>query len=72
MTACVTPEAILSDLQCRASHIDGLAKAIEEMMHGKNADRMIVASLASAIVLLASDITDGFDRAELRQIEGAA
>ena len=32
MTASVTPERILADLQCKAAHIDALARAIEKML----------------------------------------
>lgn len=55
---------ILADLQCKAAHIDALARAIEKMLLSKSPDHMIIAGVASAIVMLASDMDKEFDRIE--------
>ncbi|WP_145963323.1 hypothetical protein [Paracoccus mutanolyticus] len=55
---------ILADLQCKAAHIDALARAIENMLLSKSPDHMIIAGVASAIVMLASDMDKEFDKIE--------
>lgn len=65
MTAPVTPARMLANLQCKAAHIDALARAIEKMLLSKSPDHMIIAGVASAIVMLTSDMSDEFDRIEL-------
>lgn len=60
----ITPERILADLQCKAAHIDALARAIEKMLLSKSPDHMIIAGVASAIVMLTSDMDKEFDKIE--------